>query len=56
MKLLPIILLVLAAFFVGCGGGGSDAVTESSTPSSRANTPQPTVADESLRPPKPPSI
>ncbi len=56
MKLLPILLLVIAALFVGCGSGGSDAATESSTPSSRANAPQPTVADESLRPPKPPSI
>ncbi len=53
MKLLPIILLIMASLFVGCGGGDS---VETKTPTTRTEAPQPNVADDSLRPPKPPSI
>ncbi len=53
MKTLTILLLITASLFVGCGGGDS---VVSDAPVTRENAPQPNVADESLRPPKPPSI
>jgi hypothetical protein len=49
-------LLFVASLFGGCGSGGGDTTSPEITPSTRADAPQPNVADESLRPPKPPSL
>ncbi len=53
MKISMILLLIMASLFVGCGGEDSVA---SDTPATLENAPQPNVTDDSLRPPKPPSI
>ena len=49
-----IFLIIFIIFYTGCGSGGSvDTITEEQNLSV---TPQPDIADKSVRPPKPPSI
>ncbi len=55
MKTVYILIgLMLTSLLVGCGGGSDTSTTE--TPLTRENAPQPNIANEALRPPKPPSI
>ncbi|MEA2099531.1 MAG: hypothetical protein U9P72_05300 [Campylobacterota bacterium] len=49
MKLKTTILMVLIVFFIGCSDEDIEIMDSSITP-------QPSVEDESVRPPKPPSI
>ena len=51
MKMLSMVLVLVALLFAGCGLDDSKG-----DGTSRTDAPQPDVADESLRPPKPPSI
>ncbi len=48
------IVIIFASLLVGCGGGSDSSTSEA--PATRENTPQPNVANDALRPPKPPSI
>ncbi len=52
MKLKIIILLVFTTFFLGCSDGSSSSKEGQNS----SVTPQPSVEDETVRPPKPPSI
>jgi len=52
MRLKIIILMVIIGFITGC----SDEVGEVQNTQSSLKALQPTVTDDSLRPPKPPSI
>jgi len=55
MKTISLFIIIVASMLVvGCGGG-SDA-SSSDAPVTRENTPQPNVTNDTLRPPKPPSI
>lgn len=52
MRLKLMILISIVGLFIGC----SEEVHKSSNTQSSSITPQPSVEDESVRPPKPPSI
>jgi len=60
MKFKAVILTLLVTFFIGCNSDEVDdvngGVNSSSIAASIHDTPQPQVEDESLRPPRAPSL
>ena len=52
MKFTTIIFIAVITFFIVCGDSSNSTNVSSDT----SVTPQPSVTDESVRPPKPPSI